>query len=60
MLQQAGINNDNQQLVITAGTSIVGLAGAIIGAILVDRVSWRPLLIVSSALFCLWFTIMAI
>jgi MFS family permease len=60
MLQQAGINDTNQQLVITAGTSIVGLGGAIVGTILVDRVGRRPLLIISSALFCLWFTIMAI
>lgn len=60
MLQQAGISDNNQQLAITAGTSILGLVGAILGALIVDRVGRRPMLIISSALFCLWFTIIAV
>ena len=60
MLQQAGISDNNQQLALTAGTSILGLVGAILGAALVDRIGRRPLLITSSALFCFWFTIITV
>jgi MFS family permease len=60
MLEQAGIGDTNQQLALTAGTSILGLVGAILGALIVDRVGRRPLLITSSALFCFWFIIITI
>jgi hypothetical protein len=59
MLKQAGINDPNRQLSLNAGTTVLNLAGALFGSQLVDRVGRRPMLITASALFCLWFSIIA-
>ncbi|KAI5837878.1 general substrate transporter [Morchella snyderi] len=57
MLEQAGIDDVNTQLMLTGVIAVISFVGAIIGSMLVDRVGRRKMLFTTSCLFVMWFAI---
>jgi len=59
VLGQAGIKDENTQLLLNGVIAVISFIGAAIGASLVDRVGRRKMLFGCSALFVVWFSIVA-
>jgi len=59
VLGDAGIKNPNTQLMLNGVIAVVQFLGAAIGASLVDKVGRRKMLFGCSALFVVWFSIVA-
>lgn len=59
MLEQAGITNVNTQLMLSGVIAVISFIGALIGSSLVDKVGRRKMLYTTSALFVMWFAIVA-
>lgn len=59
MLDQAGIDDVNTQLMLQGVISVTSFIGALIGSSLVDKVGRRKMLFTTSCLFVMWFAILA-
>ena len=59
MLQQAGIEDTETQLMLSGVITVISFVGALIGSALVDKVGRRKMLFGASCLFVLWFVIVA-
>lgn len=60
LLHNIGITNEGTQLLLNAILMVLSLSVAVVGAFLVDRVGRRPMLLLGTFLFVLWWAIITI
>lgn len=60
LLANIGIADEGTQLLINAILMVLSFFVAIIGAFLVDRVGRRPMLLLGTSLFIVWWTVISI
>lgn len=60
LLENVGIADESTQLLLNAILNVLSLAVAVCGAFLVDRVGRRPMLLLGTSLFIVWWTIISV
>lgn len=60
LLENVGIADEGTQLLLNAILNVLSLVVAVFGAFMVDRVGRRPMLMLGSSLFIVWWTIISV